>query len=270
MEKIRFKLILTLMGIFLLMPVLASAASILLYYPPDWTTKAPRAKAIAEALAKESGLDIQPRIAQSYPEIIAAFSQKEPVLVYVGSFAQGLLFARGLSIPLVQAIDGKQFYTSVLIAPAALGQDPVAIVKGAGAAVAYCKGASSGESGAKAATEGKAEVGTNNHLAAVNAIKVGKAKCAFVKNWWWEGEKTKFEGMNQLDYPGVSDQKNPDNVLSANKTVSSQDVSKIRESVVKLTTVFGVQSFSDFDPALLEPTINLMKKGKIDPQTYNW
>lgn len=270
MKKMKVKLMLSVVGLFMLTPVLASAAGIVLYFPPEWADRPPQAKAIAEALAKEGGLDIQPRIAQSYPELVAAFPQKEPVLVYVGSFVQALLYARALSSPLMHAIDGKQFYTSILIAPTSSGTDPVAIVKDAGAAVSYSKGTSSGESGAKATTGGKAEIAANNHQAAINAVKAGRAKCAFVKNWWWEGNKGKIDGMNRLEYPGVSDLKHPDNVLSANRAVSPKDISKIKESVVKLSTVFGVQSFSEFDPALLEPTLSLMKKGKIDPQTYTW
>ncbi|HMK64176.1 MAG TPA: PhnD/SsuA/transferrin family substrate-binding protein, partial [Thermodesulfobacteriota bacterium] len=244
MKKMRAVFIASILMFGLLVPMAVSAAGLLLYYPPEWSNQAPKAKAIAEALSKESGLEIQPRIAQSYPEMITAFSKKEPVLVYVGSFAQTLLYARGLSTPMLQAVDGKEFYTSIMIAPGAAGSDPVAIAKAAGEAVSYSKGASSGESGAKAATEGRAGIATNNHQAAVNAVKAGKAKCAFVKNWWWEDNKGKFEGMKSFEYPGVSDHKNPDNILSANKSVSDKDVAKIKESVLKMAGVFSVKSFT--------------------------
>ncbi|HSR12325.1 MAG TPA: PhnD/SsuA/transferrin family substrate-binding protein [Thermodesulfobacteriota bacterium] len=246
------------------------AGTITLYYPPEWKAKPPEAKAIADALSQSSGLAIQPRIAESYPEMIAAFSKGDPVLVYVGSFVQALLHARGLSVPLAQAKDGKEFYTSVLISPAPVGTDPAGIVREAKDLVSYSKGTSSGESGAKAATDGAASVAANNHGAAVNAMKAGKAKCAFVKSWWWEGNRGNFPGMNQFTYPDVSDKKHPDNVLSANKAVSAAEQTKIKEAASKNSAAFKVSGFSDFDAALLEPTLSLMKKGKIDPKAYSW
>lgn len=254
----------------LLSSVPAYAAGILLYYPPEWKNDAPKAKEIAETLGQSSGLEIQPRIANSYPEIVDAFAKSEPTLVYVGSFVQALLHARGQSVPLLQAINGKELYTSVLIAPKSAGNDPVAIVKEAGADVAYAKGASSGESGAKAATEGAAAIAANNHSAAVNAVKAGKAKCAFVKNWWWEANKANFEDMEKFDFPGVSDHKNSDNVLSANKSVSAEDTAKIKAAALSNAKVFGVDSLAEFNPAALDPTLDLMKKAKIDPQNYTW
>ncbi len=256
--------------IFLLTPVLVTAANTLLYYPPEWTEKAPQAKAITEALSQSSGMVIQPRIAHSYPEIVEAFSKNQPLLIYVGSFLQALLHVRGLSVPIVQAVDGKEFYTSILIAPSSAGSDPIAIVKNAGSLVSYSKGTSSGESGAKAATGGQAAIATNNHGAAVYTVKLEKAKCAFVKNWWWEGNKAKYEGMNRFDYPGVSDHRNPDNVLSANKWVSSGDIGKLKAAAMKNPEVFQVKAFNEFSPVLLEPSLDLMKKGKIDPKTYTW
>ncbi|NWF93610.1 MAG: PhnD/SsuA/transferrin family substrate-binding protein [Syntrophaceae bacterium] len=256
--------------IFLSIPVVTSAAELTLYYPPDWAERAPKAKAIAEALSQSSGLTIQPRIAQSRPEIIEAFSQRKPALVFVGSFVQAMLFRRGLSVPIVQGVNGKEFYTSVLIAPSSAGTDPKTIVKNAGSAVAYAKGTSAGESAAKAATGGKAEIAMDNPTAAVNAVKTGRAKCAFVKKSWWEERRANFEGINHFDYPGVSEYRHPDLVLSANKAVSSEDLVRIKLAALKNANVFGVRFFREFDPSLLEPTIDLMKRGKIDPKTYTW
>lgn len=252
------------------LPVVALAGDIALFFPPEWQKKPLKAKAIAETLARNSGLDIHPRIAKSYPQILEAFAQGKAVLAYVGSFVQGILYARGLSTLIAQAIDGTEFYTSVLIVPHDAGDDPVAIVKAAGTAVAYALSASSGESGAKAATGGKAAIRTQNHFAAANLIKIGKAKAAFVKNWWWETNKDKYPELKQLDYPGVSDHRHPGNVLSANKSVSLADIDSIKLALQKSTEVFEVTSFSPFDPAVLKPTLDLMKKGGIDPMNYSW
>lgn len=256
------------LSILFLMPAIVNAASIALYYPPGFD--AGHAKAIADAVSQGSGLDIKPRIAAAYPEMIDAFSGNDPVLVYVGSFVQSMLHARGVSTPIVQASDGKEFYSAVLIAPASAGNDAVAIVKEADGSIAYAKGASSGESGAKAATQGKASVAANNHMAAVNAVKAGKARCAFVKNWWWEGNKEKFPEMVKLDYPGVSDHENPDNILSANKAISAEDIVKIRTAAKANPGVFGAKNIKDFDSSLLGPSLDLMKKAGIDPKNYAW
>jgi hypothetical protein len=272
MNKIRLVIVLCLSSILFLMSTLAYAADITLYYPPEWKAKVPQANAIAQALTKSSGLKIKPCIANSYPEIVSAFSQGQPMLVYVGSFLQAVLYARQLSVPIVQGIDGKELYSSVLIAPALAGSDPVKIVDAAGVSVAYAKGSSSGESGAKAATRGKAAIPTNDHFSAVYEIKSGKAKCAFVKDWWWKANKNMdiMKGMQVLDYPGVSDLKNADNILSANKMIAPKDIEKIKAAVNANANVFQVKSFKEFTPALLEPSLALMKKGNINPKNYTW
>jgi ABC-type phosphate/phosphonate transport system substrate-binding protein len=265
-----FKFALIIVATLLSAPVMVPAADLTLYYPPEWQTKAKQARVISEALSHDSGFPIKPVVAQSYPEILTAFSKNQPMLVYVGSFLQALLYSRGLSIPLVQAIDGKEFYTSILIAPSTAGTDPVGIVKAAGVSIAYAKGTSSGESGAKAASAGHANGATVNHAAAVAAITMGNSKCAFVKNWWWEANKGAFKGTIQLEYPDISDKKNPDNVLSATKAVSSQDIAKIKAAILKNAEAFQAKSFREFNPALLEPTLALMRKGNMDPKTYTW
>ena len=270
MKRVRVSTAVLFIITFILLPLIALADEIVLYYPPEWRAKAPQARAISQALSESSGLQLRPVVATSYPEILQAFSGNKPVLVYVGSFLQAILHARGMSIPIAQGVDGKEFYASVLIAPAAAGTNPAQIVKAAGKAVAYAKGASSGESGAKAATEGAAAIATKDHYASVFSIMVGDAKCAFVKDWWWKINKDRFKDMVQLDYPGVSDQKNPDNILSANKAMSAADIKKIKAAVMKNAEAFQVKSFRDFDPALLEPTLTLMKKGKINPKQYTW
>lgn len=270
MKKSRFVRYFGWMVVLFLMSAQAFSDTITLYYPPGWKAKAPRARAIASAVSETSGLMIRPRIAKSYPEIVQAFSGKRAVLVYVGSFVQAILHARNLSMPIVQGINGQEFYNSVMIAPKSAGDDPVAIIAAAGGNVAYTKGASSGESGAKGATSGKAFVATNNHSASVNAVRVGKAQAAFVKNWWWESHRSKFPAMQRLEYPDVSDHRHPDYVLSANKAILPEELAKIRQAVLKNTQVFGVEKCGKFTPGMLEQTLSLMKKGKIDPVTYSW
>ena len=254
----------------LTMPYGVGASDINLYFPPEWGPKAQQAKTIADALSQSGGLTIHAVVAQSYPEIITAFSKNQPTLVYVGSFLQAVLYARQLSTPIVQGLDGKEFYTGILIAPSSAGADPAAIVKAAGSSIAYAKGTSSGESAAKAASGGQAASPVNNHYAAVFAVTTGTAKCAFVKDWWWKANQNSFKGMAQMEYPGISDKKNPDNVLSANKSVSAGDLSKIKAAAMKSGKAFQVKGFKDFDPALLDPTFALMKKGNINPKTYAW
>lgn len=256
--------------VLIFLPGLAISSDITLFYPPAWKSKPQKAKAISQALTQDSGLNIQPRIAKSYPKILEAFAQDKPVLVYVGSFVQGVLYHRGLSTPIVQAVNGEESYTSVLIVPLHAGDDPIAIVKEAGRAISYTLGASSGESGAKAASGGKATIGTHSHRAAVNLIKIGKAKAAFVKNWWWKANKKSYPNMKRLDYPTVSDHHHPDYILSANKAVSLDHIIKIKRAVEKNAPLFDAHSFVTFDPLALMPTINLMYKGGIDPKLYAW
>lgn len=269
-KKAKLLSIALLINVLLSIPGLAVADQIQILFQPEWKPKAAEAKAIAEALSQSSGLEIQPRIAESYPQILETFVTGKPIVLYIGSFVQCILHARGLYHPFLQGIDGKEFYRGILIAPAAAGDDPVKIVKDAGSAIAYAVGASSGESAAKAASGGLAQIATNNHMASVNAVKAGKAQCAFVKNWWWEANKSKYPDMTALDYPGISDHKNPDNVLCANKAVSAEMLEKIKAAASSNVQAFGVKEFKEVGPDSLSESLDLMKKGKIDPLTYSW
>ncbi len=255
-------------GLFL--PAVTWASEITFYFTPTWKENAPKAKMIAESLSRSSGLEIRPRIADTYPEIIDAFAKGQPVLTYAGSFVQATLYQQGISSTLLQGVDGKEMYRGVLIIPRTAGSDPVKVVKEASDAISFAKGASSGESAAMAATEGKAAVPAKNHAAAVNAVKVGKAKGAFVKDWWWEENKEKYEDMARFDYPGVSGYLNPDHIISASKAVTPEQAGKIKSAVLGNVALFGVREFKDMNPSLLEPSLALMKKGNIDPKQYKW
>ena len=246
-----------------------AADPLICWFPPGWKSKAATAKQITDSLSSASGIAIRPRIAKSYPEVLTAFSSNDANLVYVGSFVQAIIAARNIGTPLAQNADGKELYSGILVYPA--GQDPVAILNNSPAEIAYAKGASSGESCAKAATGGKADISVADHGAAVNAVKAGKAKAAVVKNWWWQNNSQNFPGMNVYEIPGVSEQKNPDNVLTASKAVPKDVAEKVKAAAIASSAAFGSDAkMQPFDAASLDFSLGLMKKGKIDPLTYNW
>lgn len=238
------------------------------WFPPAWKSKGAEAKAITSVLSEKSGIMVNPRIAQSYPEILQAFSTGDKNLVYVGSFVQAIIKARHLGTPLAQLMDGKQLYAGVLIYPE--GQDPTAILKNNPADISYAVGASSGESAAKAATSGKASIPTPNHGASVGAVKAGKAKAAVVKNWWWQANKDKYPGMAMYEMPGISIVGNPDNVLTASNAVPADMAAKIKEAALSSSAVFGKGEMKPFNGSALDFSLALMKKGNIDPMTYTW
>ncbi len=244
------------------------AGSLTCWFAPGWKNKAPQAKAIVQALAKHSGLVIKPRIGKSYPEILSAFDSDNQNIVYVGSFVQAIIKSRELGTALVQNINGKEFYSGVLVYPT--GQDPEVILKDTPEMIAYAKGASSGESSAKAATSGKAKIATKNHGATCAAIKAGKAKAGVVKNWWWKANKDKHSYLAMYEIPGVSIRMNPDNVLTVSNSVSSEDSKKLVAAAMASKEAFGAPQMLPFNPASLQFSIDLMKRGKIDPLTYNW
>lgn len=245
-----------------------SADSVTCWFPPGWKSKGSQAKAITSALSEKSGLDVKPRIAKSYPEILTAFSTDQESLVYVGSFVQAIIKARGLGTPLVQNINGKDLYSGVMIYPK--GQNPEDILKNSPTQIAFAVGASSGESTAKAATGGKAAMGVANHGATAGAVKAGKAKAGIVKNWWWEANKEKFPTLDMYRVPGISVEKNPDNVLTASKAMSAATAKKIKDAAIASKDAFGAPKMVEFDTSRLDFPLSLMKKGKIDPKTYSW
>lgn len=246
----------------------AMADALPLWFAPDWKSKPEQAKQICDALSKGSGYEVQPRIAKNYPEILGAFAAKEPALTYVGSFAQAIIHSRSLGQALVQGVNGKEYYAGVMIYPK--GQDPAAILQNSPTEIAFAAGASSGESSAKAATAGQAAFKVQDHAAAVGAVKAGKAKAAVVKDHWWSANAARFPEMDVYLIPGVSEDKNPDNVLTASNAVTPEAQEKIKQAAMASKDAFGVQEVVPFDPAKLDFSVNLMKTGKLDPATYSW
>jgi len=244
----------------------ASAADLTCWFAPG--KNAADAKKITDALSANSGLTITPKVAQSYPEILDALSANKPQLVYVGSFVQAIISARNLGTPLVQNANGKEMYSGILIYPE--GENPEAILKSHPADIAYAKGASSGESTAKAATAGKASIETSKHADSVAAVQSGKAKAAVVKDWWWLANEGKYAGLKSYRIPGLSVQKNPDNVLTASKAVSAEDQEKVAMAAMASSAAFGSDSVILPFESDLSFSIDLMKKGKIDPMNYRW
>jgi ABC-type phosphate/phosphonate transport system substrate-binding protein len=247
---------------------IAFADVITCWFPPGWEPKGSQARAITEALSQGSGIQINPRIAKNYPEILQAFTVGEPALVYVGSFVQTIIAARGLGTPLVQNVDGKELYSGVMVHPK--GQDPAAILKNFPAEISYAVGASSGESAAKAATRGRAAIQVANHGAACGAVKAGKAKAAVVKNWWWEENKDKFPDFQVYQIPEISSKGNPDNVLTASKAITAEQRARITNAAIAAKTAFGAPEMKTFDNSRLKFSRELMEKGKIDPLSYSW
>jgi len=243
--------------------VTLAADTIDLWFSPGWKAKTAKAKVITTELSNKSGLQIRPRIANSYPQILETFSSGTPALVYVGSFVQAIIRARDLGEGLVQATNGKEFYSGVLVYPK--GEDPAALLSNNPTRIAYAVGASSGESSAKAATHGQAAIPTKNHGATSGAVKAG-----VVKNWWWAGNGKRYPDLAMYEIPGVSEARNPDNVLSASKGVSADVKSKITAAAKASKEVFGATEMVDFDPTSLDFSLSLMDKGKINPKTYSW
>lgn len=245
-----------------------SAEIVTCWFPPDWNAKAEKAQSITKALAEESGVIIRTKIARDYPEILNAFSSSKPNLVYVGSFAQAIIKARNLGTPLVQSIDGKELYSGILVYPK--GQDPQKILQQHPEKIAFAAAASSGESSAKAATGGKSALKMGSHEAASQAVESGEAKAAVVKNWWWESSKVNHPGLESYEIPGISLNGNPDNVLAASNAVSEETRTRITKAALVRKEVFGANKMVPFDPSRLDFSLTLMRKGNIDPLSYNW
>lgn len=252
---------------FLSAAVTSFAADLTCVFAPGFD--AAKAQKITDALGKNSGLSISPQVAKSYPDLLDAFTANRPTLVYVGSFVQAIIASRKLGTPLVQNADGKEMYSGILICPK--DQDPEAILKNSPQAIAYAIGASSGESTAKAATGGKASIGVDSHGAAIKAVQEGKAKAAVVKDWWWLAKEKDFAGMKSYRIPGLSVQKNPDNVLTASNVVPKAVADKVTAAALASSAAFGDKSVVlPFDAGQLAFSIDLMKKGGIDPLKYTW
>lgn len=259
--------------LFLLLIGMAAASSALAagpitcWFPPGF--KEAQAKAITDALSANSGVAVSPKVAKGYPEILDAFAGNQQNLAYVGSFAQSIIAARKLGTPLVQSADGKEMYSGILICPK--DKDPESILKQSPDKIAFAKGASSGESTARAATGGKASISVASHGEAVKAVMDGKAQAAVVKDWWWLNNEKNYAGLKSYRIPGFSEQRNPDNVLTASKEVPEALIEKLTLGAMASSAAFGDKSvILPFDGSQLSFSLGLMKKGGIDPLNYAW
>ncbi|OGQ96923.1 MAG: hypothetical protein A2521_01360 [Deltaproteobacteria bacterium RIFOXYD12_FULL_57_12] len=248
--------------------VTAGEGKITCLFPPDWASKPAKAKIITDALAEKSGLPILPRIVESYAQILEACNSDARVLVYAGSFVQAVMHSRGIGVPLVQIINGKEYYSGIMIYPR--GEEPQAILEKYPELISYAKGASSGESSAKAATGGEASIGVSDHAAAIRAVEHKAARAAFVKNWWWESNGQKFPELAAYRVPGISVEENPDNILTASNKIPPEIAKKIAQAATESGQAFDAQKVVPFDVSRLAFSLELMKKGNIDPLYYNW
>lgn len=244
------------------------AAGINCWFPPDWSSKLQQAQDITKALSEKTGLTITPKIAKSYPEILHAFDSADQNLVYVGSFVQAIIKATGQGTALVQNIDGKDLYSGVLVYPK--GENPEDILKNSPSKIAFAKGASSGETAAKAATNTKASLPTPSHALTCSVVMSGRAKAGVIKNWWWEKNKDKYPTLDVYKIPDISINKNPDNVLTASKSIPADLQKKIADAAIASKAAFGAPEMVHFDQSRLDFPLEMMKKANIDPKNYTW
>ena len=247
-------------------PKIVMAEEMLCWFPPGFDPG--KAIAITNALSQGTSAIVQVKIARNYPELLDAFAAKPEALVFTGSFTAAVLQARGLAVPLVQKIDGKELYAGVLIYPK--GENPAALLNNFPAEISYAVGASSGESSAKAATEGKAKIGVRDHLWALAALKAGNARAAVVKNFWWEANKKNYPEFDMYEIPEISLPRNPDNILMAATAVSEENRGKLTQAAIAGKKAFSANEMKRIEAKDLEFTLNLMRKGGIDPNTYTW
>jgi ABC-type phosphate/phosphonate transport system substrate-binding protein len=244
----------------------AIAQTLTCWFAPD--SDSAECKIITDALMKEAHVAIRPRVSYTYTEVIQAFSSGRPQLAYIGSFVSAILQARGLGAPLVQKVDGRELYAGIMIYPK--GKDPATVLDTQGEQIAYSVGSSAGESSAKAATGGKASIRARSNLAAAIAVVTGKAKAAFVKSTWWTDNHEDFPDLESFEVPGISEPKNPDNILWVSQTVPTSMRENLIRAAKKAKDAFGAQDMKDFDPHSLAFSLDLMKRSGIDAQTYSW
>ena len=245
-----------------------AVSEINLYFPPEWKDQPESVYKIADGLSQEVGIKISPQIVDCYPEVLTALSQKKPTLAYVGSMVQTIVISRKLGTPLLQALDNKQFYGGILVFPK--GMSPSAILNDNPTEIAYTLGTTSGEICAKVATGGKASIAVLDQRGAVDSMRSGKAKAAFVKNTWWEENRTKYPAFDSYSVPGVSRLDNADNVLLASNFVSTEIRSLITTVAIKKPHIFNADLVVPVDSFLLWFTMELMHKAGINPLTYSW
>lgn len=239
-----------------------------LWFPNTWAAKGAEAQKIADELGKKSGLKIVPEIAANNAELLTALTGTDPEIAFVGSMVSAVVWSRRLAQPLFQAVDGRHLYAGVMIFPK--GQVPETILRDDPGAVAYNIGTTSGEVCAKAATGGKAALGMPSFPATADAVQSGKAKAGFVKDFWWDDNKQKYPQLDSAMLPGISDSRNPDNVMLVSVRVAPEIRGLILDAAYHSPKLFNANVVVPFDSSSLDYTLSLMKKAGLDPLTYEW
>ena len=70
--------------------------------------------------------------------------------------------------------------------------------------------------------------------------------------------------------PGISEEKNPDNILSASTAVPEVQRQKIAVAALAAKDAFGMKEMVPCDTTRLNFSLDLMKRAQIDPFNYEW
>jgi hypothetical protein len=92
----------------------------------------------------------------------------------------------------------------------------------------------------------------------------GPTRAAVTRAPQARANKAKYPELDVHRVPGVSDAKNPDNVLTASKSLDAGVRSKLKAAALAAPAAFGAKSMAEVDGDL-SFTVSLMRKGKIDP-----
>jgi ABC-type phosphate/phosphonate transport system substrate-binding protein len=238
------------------------------WFPPAWSAKTAQAEEITGALQTISGIGVTPQIADSYPQILNALHSDTPCMVYAGSFVQSIIYMQQLGEPLVFNLNGRELYSGVMIHTQ--GKNPKTILEQQPESIAYTVAATSGESSAKAATGGRADLPFPSHRKTAEAVASGRAAAGFVKNFWWSDHKSEFPQLTAYEVPGISRRRNPDNILTVSSEVPEPVRNRISEAAKAGKRAFGSRKMIPLNVNYLQFSIQLMRRGGIDPTTYEW
>lgn len=276
--------------VMLLVAVAASAAAaadtlqFVIMSSEDPKKEGPKYAALAEYL--KSGIpqigEIQLRVAKDYPEAVKLFQGGEVQGMFSGSFVAGIFIKKEVARPIVRPVlaNGATTYKAYIVAKE--GTKPFAgIGDFRGKRVAYTLLASSGEAFVRTllAVGEKPEsvytpVPAASHLIAINAVQIGAADYAVVKNMVWD--PAKFPGLALV---GEDKGENPNNTLIMSNAAAAKHGDAVKGQLLKLETdagaqaaelrkLFGIKGFVATADADFAHTFEIFEKARVNPKSF--
>lgn len=216
----------------------------------------------------------------NYPHAAQVFINGEINAMFAGSGIAGCLILKDIAFPVVRPLskEGWSTYWAVIIAHKGKANFVNELQYLAGKKIIFCGMASSGEFYYRALTRGRQikaiTMNAASHSAAIDALAIGVADIAIVKNRVWDNmqKNNKYKDLVMVDQDR---RENPDMTLMISKKSDQKLARKVKELLLALKDdpsaeagnvrqTMGLTAFIQTDLVDFSATIELLRQAGVD------